>query len=355
LLSQLTTSKITLRIAVVLATVAMGTFLTLPLATQASGAAEAARQAITHPRQQAAGTVPPGRKWTAFAYDPACNEFVLFGGDNNSVIFGDTWLFKDGIWIQQHPTRSPSARTGANMVYDAATHQLLLFGGSTGFESGFQADTWLWTGTTWRRLHPATSPPARHNTDMVYDAATHQVILFGGYDGSYLGDTWSWNGSTWTELTPATSPSPRDSDSMAYDQATKTAILFGGFSTSTGRLGDTWSWNGTTWTQLTPASSPGVVTTAWQAAYDAATQQVLLFGGDLGIGFQPQNQTWAWNGTTWTQLHPPTSPGSRAYGSMAYSCTTHRIVLFGGYTNIARSNFPSVTWRWNGTTWQRAS
>lgn len=63
---------------------------------------------------------------------------------------------------------------------------------------------------------------------------------------------------------------------MAYDQAKQTAILFGGFNTSAGRLGDTWSWNGATWTHLRPATSLGVITTAWQAAYDTATRQILV-------------------------------------------------------------------------------
>jgi len=54
---------------------------------------------------------------------------------------------------------------------------------------GFFAGTWVWTGRDWRKLHPAASPPARHNADLIYDAATQTVVMFGGY---YLGDTWTW-------------------------------------------------------------------------------------------------------------------------------------------------------------------
>jgi hypothetical protein len=35
---------------------------------------------------------------------------------------------------------------------------------------------------------------------MIYDSASREVVLFGGYDGSYLNDTWAWNGTGWTEL-----------------------------------------------------------------------------------------------------------------------------------------------------------
>ncbi len=42
---------------------------------------------------------------------------------------------------------------------------------------------------------------------------------------------------------------------MTYDAATGTVLLFGGRVNGT-VLSDTWSWDGTTWTQLTPATSP---------------------------------------------------------------------------------------------------
>lgn len=258
---------------------------------------------------QVAGAEPLGRQWTSFAYDLAHRELVMFGGNRVSTVFGDTWTRKSGMWTQQHPARSPSARTGAAMVYDAATGQLLLFGGSArpGTGGGYNAETWTWAGTTWRRLHPATSP------------------------------------------------SPRDSESLVYDPASQAAIMFGGFSSSTGRLSDTWSWDGSTWTQLHPPASPGVLTVAWQAAYDPASAQLLLFGGDPGNGSPPLSGTWAWTGTTWTQLTPLVAPGGRAYGSMTYNPGSQRIYLAGGSSNGPENRFSSTTWFWNGSIWHRTS
>ena len=59
---------------------------------------------------------------------------------------------------------------------------------------------------------------------MVYDGATQQLLLFGGSrlpfsGGGFLGDTWAWNGTTWTQLHPATSPGPRDSESLLDEHA----------------------------------------------------------------------------------------------------------------------------------------
>jgi len=186
---------------------------------------------------------------------------------------------------------------------------------------------------------------------MIYDAASRDVILFGGYDGTYLGDTWSWNGTTWTQLHPGTAPSPRDGDTFVYDPATKTAILYGGYSTATGRLGDTWSWDGTTWTQLHPATSLGLVSPSRQAAYDTASKQLLLFGGQAQTGPPAANGTWTWTGTTWTRLHPATSPPGRAAGAMTYNSATRQIVMFGGVTNPGLATYPTPTWTWNGSTW----
>jgi Galactose oxidase, central domain len=315
--------------------------------------AAAAGLAGTPAQAAGAATVPPGRTWPSVAYDPPRHELVLFGGNDENTVYGDTWTWKDSTWTEQDPARSPSARVGAAMVYDPATQQLLLFGGSSrpGTEGGYKGGTWVWTGRSWLLLHPATSPSPRHNADMIYDAATQSVILFGGYDGHYLGDTWSWNGTTWTQLSPATSPSPRDGESFVYDPATQTGILYGGFNDS--RLSDTWSWNGTTWTELYPTTSPGVVTTAWQGAYDTASGQVLLFGGDPGDGNPPQNLTWTWTGTTWSQLSPATSPPGRVYGSMTYDPVLQRVVLLGGATNGSETEYPTAAWIWKNGTWAR--
>jgi hypothetical protein len=347
-------SKITGGVVAVLASAAMVWLPGLPAVAARSAAHAAASQAMRHGGLDTAVTRPPGRQNDSFAFDPRHDDFVMFGGQTATAVLGDTWLLKDGTWTQLHPAQAPSARTGAALVFDPATCQLLLFGGSGEASlgsGGYSNQTWVWTGTTWRQLHPATSPPARHNTDMIYDAATHDVILFGGYSGTgYFNDTWSWNGTTWTQLSTPTSPSPRDSGAFVYDPTSQSAILYGGFSFSTGRLDDTWSWNGTAWTQLSPATSPGLTSVDWQAAYDAASGQVLLFGGDTDAG-PPASGTWTWTGTTWQQLIPALNPPGLGGGTMTYDSTSKRIFLFGGYADASETVYPNDTWTWNGTIW----
>jgi hypothetical protein len=51
-------------------------------------------------------------------------------------------------------------------------------------------------------------------------------------------------------------------------------------------------------------------------AYDAARGQVVLFGG--GNATQVFDDTWVWDGTTWTQKAPAHKPLGRSGHAMAY-------------------------------------
>jgi hypothetical protein len=101
-------------------------------------------------------------------------------------------------------------------------------------------------------------------------------------------------------------------------------------------------------------AEPDMTVIALQAAYDTASNQLLLFGGDRGNTTPSSNLTWAWSGTNWTQLSPATSPPGRAFGSMTYDSGTQRIELFGGLQKTStKTTYPSSIWNWNGTTWSQ--
>ena len=114
---------------------------------------------------------------------------------------------------------------------------------------------------------------------------------------------------------------------------------------------DTWTWNGTTWSQATPATSPSARIAA-SMAYDPATGNMVLFGGRAN-NFNPLGDTWTWNGTTWSRVSPAMSPPARYGASMAYDPATGNMVLFGGRANNV--NPLGDTWTWNGTTWSQSS
>ena len=172
-----------------------------------------------------------------------------------------------------------------------------MFGGTHKIgPSHYLAGTWVWDGSNWTQQSPATSPPARFGAAMAYDTATGNVVMFSGYSSSLLlSDTWVWDGSNWTEQSPATSPAARWGAPMVYDAATGKVVMFGGFDIATGTndFADTWVWDGSTWTKQAPATSPSARYEA-SMAYDAATGNVVLFGGLNGAGVSPLNDTWTW-------------------------------------------------------------
>jgi len=210
---------------------------------------------------------------------------------------------------------------------------------------------WASTGS-WTQL-AATGPMARNRAVMVYDEAQGNVVLFGGQASSgVLNDTWTWNGTTWTQQQPATSPPARAAAGAAYDRAHGRVLVFGGVISANGKLtyfGDTWSWDGTTWTQLHPASSPSARQLA-DMAYDPTGQQVVLFGGHNGV---PLGDTWTWNGTTWTQRIGAVTPAPRVEASMATDEATSNVVLFGGFGLDGTED--SDTWTWSNGAWTQLS
>lgn len=179
---------------------------------------------------------------------------------------------------------------------------------------------------------------------MVYDAATGQVVMFGGSVGGSIGnETWVWDGSNWTQEFALSSPAARTVEIMAYDSTSQTVVLFGGAGIGDNSLNDTWLWDGTNWTQRSPLASP--TTPRWNGAMEDDPLQggALLFGG-TGSGGSPNfGDTWLWNGTSWSQAVPSSSPSPRAAVGLAYDSMHRQLVLFGGADNVT---VYADTWVW---------
>jgi hypothetical protein len=276
------------------------------------------------------------------AYDAIRSEVVLFGGEANSGTLGDTWIWNGSTWTQRFPATTPSQAWRHAMAFDIARGQTVMFG----FDG-----TWVWDGTDWAQKNPATSPAPRQQSAMVYDAGHAQIVLFGGQSvllgNPILNDTWVWDGANWTQKFPITSPPARNWHAMAYDAARQQVVLFGGGTSSNysdQTLGDTWVWDGTNWTQKFPSLSPP---DRWQhaMAYDATAGRVVLFAGFRNnVGYLAD--TWIWDGNNWIQESPTTIPQARSVHAMAYDAGRNQVVLFGGLTPF--SGYVGHTWLFVG-------
>ena len=309
-------------------------------------AAMLAAQTTNNWTQQNPQTSPPARSYHAMAYDSGHGQTVVFGGDGYTTgitNLNDTWVWDGSNWTQKSPQTSPSIRSGSAMAYDAAHHEVVLFGGSYG--SPFN-DTWVWDGSNWTQMSPMTSPPARYSHAMAYDSAHGQIVMFGGVVGnnfSFFNDTWVWDGTNWTQASPQASPTARYGHAMAYDSSHGLVVLFGGAGTN-GVNSDTWLWDGANWTQATTNGGPPP-RYAHAMAYDSTQGDLFLFGG-YNPSVRDLNDTWVWNGTFWMPESPPSSPPARDTLAMVYDSGHDQVVLFGGQ-NSEIDHYFSDTWTWS--------
>ena len=207
-------------------------------------------------------------------------------------------------------------------------------------------------GTRWQDITAAspTAPSGRGEHAMAFHRPTGRVVLFGGQGGSLFGDTWELDGDQWAAAAPTNSPAARRTHGMAFDDGTGNVLLFGGQNASSVRFADTWSWDGTDWTQLAPTASPSPRFGS-ALAYDPVSRVVLLFGGNEASGAFGRwvNETWSFDGTTWTRLSPVTSPTAAQFPQLVHDVGRGVLVLtVAGPANA----YPVETWEWTGNTWQ---
>jgi hypothetical protein len=277
-------------------------------------------------------TEPPARELASMAFDPAQHQLVLFGGEAaDGTLLSDTWAWNGATWHQIQPVGSgPPAREASSMAYDGQG-DLVLFGG-TGYapvsssttsappttaggsttaataisgpatSPGVQTaadptpletlgDTWLWNGTAWV-ASAASGPSSRSGATLITDTNRGDAVLFGGQTtpapdgpGGLLSDTWIWNGSAWARSHATASPPPRIETASDFDSAGGSPLLVGGAGAAGRDLPDAWVWWGAGWVQVhlegnlagNPSARQGAA-----SAYDAATGQMVIFGGTVG-------------------------------------------------------------------------
>src|SRR5581483_12228939 len=94
-----------------------------------------------------------------------------------------------------------------------------------------------------------------------------------------------------------------------------------------------WEWDGTTWLDRTSpmdATWPPPLQST-RAAYDSDRHVTVIFGGSLESATPPASQeTWEWNGTTFTKRETMRLPSPRDGHAMTYD-PVHKVTLvFGG-------------------------
>ena len=293
---------------------------------------------------------PSARDDAAMAYDPAVHSVILFGGLAFGGLQGltalsDTWSWDGTAWIELSPAISPPGLSGALLGYDATTERLVLTGGAVTSARGeleAQDSTWTWDGSTWT-AQPAGALPATDLPTAVGTDAAGQLILVTTRSGCAGVDTWRWTGASWLKLHPATSPPPSSAAGMAYDPQTGQLDLFpapggcGGTADLATTAPPVWSWDGATW-QSDASPTGTVLTGSWQLATSAAGPLLVTSG-----------QTYLWSGAAgaaWDDVSVSPAIGD---SSVAYDAADEQVVLFGGICASCDGTSVADTWTWNGS------
>ena len=261
-------------------------------------------------------------------------------------------------WQRINSPNSPGQLTGQAVAYDSQRHVAVLFGGSnplTGIRS--TSATWEWNGASWTQ-RTSGAPSERKEAAMAFDSARGVCVLFGGGTNVFqneipFNDTWEWNGSTWTLRSgndPAATdrPLPVDNPVMVYDSFRRRMVLMGAserVGNQVNPLSKTWEWDGSNW-MAHAAVPPARYGPAM--AYDPVRRITVLFGGVVP-GSNHNNETWTWNGTTWT-LVATGGPPPRDEHAMAFDVRRKVLVMFGGL-NAAIEDLHQDTWEWDGSAW----
>jgi hypothetical protein len=351
--------------------------------------------------------LPSVRTGESMAWDPVNQAIVMYGGLSGGNALNDTWLYSVAThdWSLLAPATTPvttatltttggassvTGRTDFGMVWDsngvapggtgyASSGNVVIFGGWSGSTAGANPyvlnDSWSWNGNTWTQLDAGgtgtNSPSARFSPGMAYNSGTAQIVIYGGVNWPVVGGvpatTLTYDGATYALP-----------DTNQTTAGWTVAAASGPTCTLTGIAGNSGS---STWCSVSTAAgrrAPGMV-------YDPTSTQVVLFGG--GISTNPavnpsgaatlttalitqtvENDTWIFNGSSWTQQTTANKPTGRSNQGMVWDSGASDVVMFGGgggglstndpitgvSVNVSGgTDFPFVNdlWTFNGTNW----
>ena len=175
------------------------------------------------------------------------------------------------------------------------------------------------------------------------------VVFFGGIGNE--SKTWLWSAQRWMLAHPSATPPGRNKAALAYDPTTHDLLLFGGVLATGRSANDTWSWNGCTWTRVgvQSAGPPGGPTAGM--TWDHALNRMVLLTYDAAAGADA-TETWTWSGSRWLlSATANASPKAQALVTAGDPATGWPIAVSvsGDQSNPYA---PSTTWTWDGTRWR---
>lgn len=227
-------------------------------------------------------------------------------------------------------------------------------------------DAWVWNGTSSKQIGLTggvyTGPQGHQFSEVRAQNAAGQVTGSSYRDidadgGAFGRDAWVWNGTTTTQI-GLTGPDYINTTGSPYSEAlfqNNVGQVAGYSSRGGGR--DSWVWNGTTTTQIgligPGYTGPGGVRDSIARSQNGAGQVAGFSQRYSDAGFLRGQDTWAWNGTTTTQISPSggvyTSGNGSQHSEMYFQNDAGQVVgISNRYAGMDGNG--QDAWAWNGTT-----
>ncbi|TET32994.1 MAG: hypothetical protein E3J72_18195 [Planctomycetota bacterium] len=300
------------------------------------------------------GYSPPRLAGSAGIYEPINNRLVMFGGVADPTLYAtnDVWTLKLGRgrekWRKLNPGGTiPAERYNHAAIYDAANHQMIIFGGNNGTDWSsneiYALDLTLGC-ESWSQIEPTIGGggdmPGAHGHLMIYDENGKRAIIYGGdTDFGPFDNIWEIRltaGSETAGQVKAIGAGPDNCWDLhgIYDSAHKQFVITGI------DLGETFSLDlsvpvdaDLTWSVI--ANHTAYVAGA-AAVYDAANDRMVALGSNEMGAFG------TWNFTafatslspgkeSWFDLNPAGgNPSPRAIPVTVYDPIAQRAIIFGG-------------------------
>jgi hypothetical protein len=285
------------------------------------------------------------------------------------AILGPILGFVASPCFAQWAAHGPGPRYLHSAVYDSATDQMIVFGG-TDYGTTNYSDVWVNTSVMSDSCNPTcdlnwifdtptgTLPAARSGHTAVYDSTNSRMIVFGGATGfpsRCVNDVWvleNANGvagkPAWTELSPGnTPPAAREGQVAAYDPTTNSMTIFGGTDCNGNYLSDAWALSNANglggtpkWKELSPSGSIPPGRAFMSAAFNLSANTLTVYGGTDNPASNFLSDVWLLSGasgtgktSSWSQLSPQgTAPPARYGAATEYDSTNNRMIVNGGNT-----------------------
>jgi hypothetical protein len=317
--------------------------------------------------------LPMAREWTTIAYDHTTNRLILFGGMTSCCLpRRDLWVLTgaDGSgpdrprWLRETPVIDLYRRVHS-AAYSPVSNRLIVFGGTVRYPKNFN-DTWILSHANavtgdpaWSLLPIAPGPRPRPRADHLaaYDATSNRLVVFGGLaqaagkPDTVLNDTWVLTNadgsgsvpSEWRKVPVSGSrPPPTFAGLAVYDAARNQLLIFGGRDLSEDDFNDVWVLSNVDGSMAVPASwrkrSPSGARPAPRyglaGGYNPGNGRMVIFGGtDSSTAY---NDTWLLANAfgaepRWVQRsNVGGSPPSLSQMGYSYAATTDELFVSTG-------------------------